>query len=270
MVASLVLAVVLSQAAPAPQKLAWDPRVDIPVTATLGAGWLLSEFAFKKQLAVTPCRWCETNGFDTAVRSVFNPSLTPSADGFQGAHVASNLIGFIAVPLAAFGLDAILAWRDGVFMEAFWVDALLILESMLTIQVVNQVVKFAVARGRPYTVGATAEELAMAHDPADHNLSFFSGHSTMAFGLVASAATIASLRGYRNAWLVWAVGLPLAASTAILRLAADKHWMTDVLLGSALGLATGILMPTLLHRRIGPIEARVSPMANGMALTGRF
>lgn len=268
MVASLVLAVVLSQATP--QKLAWDPRVDIPVTATLGLGWLLSEFAFKHELAVTPCRWCEPNGFDTAVRRVFNPTLRPTADGFQPAHAASNLIGFIAVPLVAFGFDAFFVLRDGEFMRDFWVDALLILESMLTIQVVNQVVKFSVARARPYSVGATPEELLTAHDPDDHNLSFFSGHSTMAFGLVASAATIASLRGYRNAWLVWAVGLPLAASTAILRLAADKHWMTDVLLGSALGLATGILMPTLLHRRIGPIEARVTPMANGMALTGRF
>jgi membrane-associated phospholipid phosphatase len=268
MIGSLVLAVALSQAAP--QKLAWDPRVDIPVTAALGAGWLLSEFAFKKDLAVSPCLWCETNGFDTAVRSAFNPSLMPSADGFQGAHVASNLVGFIALPVGMLGLDALLSWRDGVFMEAFWVDALLILEATLSIQVVNQVVKFAVARGRPYTVGASAEQLASAHDPNDHTLSFFSGHATMAFGLVGSAATIASLRGYRHAWLLWAVGLPLASTTALLRLAADKHWMTDVLLGSALGLATGILMPTLLHRRIGPIEARVTPMPNGLALAGRF
>lgn len=268
MISSLVLALVLTQAAP--QKLRWEPRVDIPVTGTLAAGWLLSEFAFKKQLAPAACRWCETNAFDTAIRSAFNPGLSPSAEGILPAHVASNLVGFLGVPVAMLGLDALLSWRDGVFMDAFWVDVVLILEATMSAQGLNQVVKFAVGRGRPYTVGASPELLAEGKDPADANLSFFSGHSTLTFALVSSAATIAGLRGYRNAWVLWVVGLPLAATTAILRLAADKHWTTDVLLGAAIGTATGILMPTLLHGRIGPVTAQVSPLSNGVAVVGRF
>lgn len=271
MISALVLTLVLTQNAPtAPQRLAWEPKVDIPVTAALGAGWLLSEFAFKKQLAAPACRWCEPNGFDTAVRSAFNPSLAPSAEGQSGAHVASNVVGFVAVPVLMIGLDALLAWRDGVFLEAFPVDLVLMLEATLSILGVNQVVKFAVGRGRPYTVGASEELLATGHDVADNNLSFFSGHATFTFALASSAATIAGLRGYRHAWVLWAVGMPLAATTAILRLAADKHWMSDVLLGAALGTAAGIFMPTFLHRRLGPIEAKVSPMGNGVAISGRF
>ena len=46
--------------------------------------------------------------------------------------------------------------------------------------------------------------------------------------------------------------------------------VATVLLGSALGVAAGVLLPTLLHRRIGPVQARVSPMANGLAVTGTF
>lgn len=268
MFSSLVLAVMLTQAPP--QKLRWEPKVDIPVTGALITGWVLSEFAFKKQLAAPACRWCATNGFDTAVRSVFNPTLSPSAEGIGPAHVASNLIGFVGVPLAMVGLDALLSWRDGVFLEAFPVDLVLVLEATFSILGLNQAVKFAVGRGRPYTVGASAELLAEGHDPADNNLSFFSGHSTFTFALAASTATIASLRGYRHAWVVWAVGIPMATATALLRLAADKHWTTDILLGSALGLATGILMPTLLHGQVGPLTARVSPMPNGLALSGRF
>ncbi|MFZ5442796.1 MAG: phosphatase PAP2 family protein [Myxococcota bacterium] len=268
MISALVVSLVLTQAAP--QKLRWEPRADLPVTGALVTGWLLSEFAFKKQLAPAACRWCETNAFDTAVRSVFNPNLVPSAEGFGGAHVASNLVGFVTLPVVMVGLDALLSWRDGVFLEAFPVDLVLVLEATFSALALNQAVKFAVGRGRPYTVGASAELLAGGHDLADNNLSFFSGHSTFSFGLVAATATVASLRNYRHAWVVWAVGLPLAAATATLRLAADKHWMSDVLVGTTLGVATGILMPTLLHGRLGPVTARVSPTGNGVAISGRF
>lgn len=268
MISTLVLSMVVSQATPQP--LRWEPRVDLPVSGALAAGWLLTEFAFKQQLAPAACRWCETNGFDTAVRSAFNPSLSPSAGGISGPNIASNLVGFLAVPVTMLGLDALLAWRDGVFMEMFWVDSLLILEAMLTSQVINQTVKFAVGRGRPYTVDAPPELLAEGRDPTDDNMSFFSGHASFTFALASAAATVAGLRGYRNAWVVWAVGMPLAAATAILRLAADKHWTSDILVGAAIGTGVGILMPTLLHGRVGPVTARVTPTANGLALSGRF
>ncbi len=267
---SLCAALVLSSSPAAPHQLAWDPRVDLPVTAALAAGWLVSEVALKKTLAPAACRWCGTNGFDTAVRSAFNPTLAPSASGLSGPARVSDLLAFGVVPAAMLGLDALLSWRDGVFMEAFWVDALLILEATLTAQVLNQVVKFSVGRGRPYTVGASPELLAEAHDPADHHLSFFSGHATWTFALATSAATVAGLRGYRYAWVLWAVGLPLAATTAVLRVAGDKHWTTDVLLGAAIGAAAGVLLPSLLHRRLGPFEVQVSALPNGVAVAGRF
>lgn len=268
MISTIALAVMLTQAAP--QKLRWDPRVDIPVTSGLVVGWMLSEFAFKKQLAPEVCRWCETNGFDNAVRSVFNPRLLPSPEGNVPAHVASNLVGFAAVPLAMLGLDALLSWRDGVFAKAFLVDMLLILEATLSAQGLNQVVKFAVGRARPYTVGATPEMLAEGRDVPDNTLSFFSGHATFTFALVSSAATVGTLRGYRGAWLLWVVGLPMAAVTSLLRLVADKHWASDILVGSMIGTATGVLMPTLLHGRVGPITARVTPLANGLGVSGQF
>lgn len=267
MISTLVLAAALAQT---PQNLRWEPRVDLPVTGVLVTGWLLSEFAFKKQLAAPHCRWCATNGFDTAVRVAFNPSLSPSAEGIGPADVASNLVGFVALPLAMVGIDALLSWRDGVFMQSFWVDLVLVLEATFSALGLNQAVKFAVGRGRPYTVGASEELLAQGDDLADNNLSFFSGHATFTFALTASTATIAALRNYRSAWVIWLVGLPMAATTAILRLAADKHWASDILLGTAIGTATGILIPTLLHGRIGPISARVTPLSNGLAVSGSF
>lgn len=268
MIGPIVLAVVLSQTAT--HKLRWEPRVDLPVTGVLAAGWFVSEFAIKRQLAPSECRWCQTNAFDNAVRSAFNPTLAPSADGIGGPDLASNVLGFVGVPVVALGLDALLAWRDGVFMEDFWTDAVLILEAMMTAQGLNQVLKFTVARSRPYTIDASPELLAQGHSVADSSLSFFSGHAGFTFSLVCSAGTIAGLRGYRNAWVIWAVGLPLAAATSVLRIAADKHWTSDVLIGVAIGTASGILMPTLFHGRVGPVDAQVTPMPNGLAVAGRF
>lgn len=267
MVPALLLTALISHQTPA--QLQWDPRVDIPVTAVLATGWITSEI-LKKELAPPTCRWCATNGFDTAVRQVFNPSLTPSSDGFGAAHVASNMVGFIAVPVGLFGLDALLAWRAGALKDTFLVDALLVLETTMSAMAINQLVKFTVGRGRPYTVGATEEITAGGHDIADNQLSFFSGHSTFTFALVCATATIADLRGYRHAWTIWAVGLPLAASTAILRLGADKHWTTDVLIGSAVGTLAGVLMPRFLHGRVGTVTAKVAPVGSGLGLVGQF
>ncbi len=268
MIGSLVLLLALHQAPP--HKLNWEPKIDLPVTGVLVTGWVLSETVFKKNLAVSTCRWCETNGFDNAVRSAFQPSLSPSPSGVSAVSTLSHLTGFVAVPVAMLGLDALLAWQHDSLLETFPVDALLMIETTFGVLAVNQTVKFAVGRGRPYTVNASPELLAQSHDVADNNLSFFSGHSTFTFAAVSSAATVASLRGYRHAWLLWLVGLPLATTTAILRLAADKHWLSDVLVGSALGTAAGILMPTFLHGRVGPVNARVSPQGNGLAISGSF
>lgn len=59
-------------------------------------------------------------------------------------------------------------------------------------------------------------------DGADQ--SFFSGHTAIAFSTVG---------GPRLAF-----SLPLAIGTGNLRVAAGKHWITDVLVGAGVGLAT--------------------------------
>lgn len=88
--------------------------------------------------------------------------------------------------------------------------------------------------------------------------------STLAFGVVSATGTVAPLRGYRWAPLAWAVGLPLAASTAYLRLAADRHYLTDVLVGGAVGTTVGALVPLLFHgRRRETIPVVVVPTTAG-------
>lgn len=108
----------------------------------------------------------------------------------------------------------------------------------------------------------------------ERNLSFFSGHSSLAFSLAVSSGTVASLRGYRWAPLVWAVGLPVAAFTAYSRVAADAHYLSDVVVGSVMGALVGGGIPLLFHGRVdGPVTAtRVVPYADGrvFGLAGNF
>ena len=59
---------------------------------------------------------------------------------------------------------------------------------------------------------------------------------------------LASLRHYRLAPLVWGTGLGLATFTGYLRIAADKHYFTDVVVGAAFGSLVGFLVPYVFHR----------------------
>ncbi len=255
-----------------PAELQYDLKVSLPVTAGALTAWLLSETAFKRALAPQSCRWCETNGFDTGVRQLFNPALTPSVLGAKGPDLASTAIGLIALPISMLALDAALATRGAHLQKTFFIDALLIAEATAVAMVLNQVVKFAVARARPYSIGASEAQRQASAALNDDALSFFSGHSSFAFAVVSATATVMRLRNMPYAWLAWAVGLPLAASTAVLRLAADKHWASDVLVGTAVGVACGVLLPQVFHpRRVSKsVEVALQPMANGLGVAGTF
>jgi membrane-associated phospholipid phosphatase len=117
-----------------------------------------------------------------------------------------------------------------------------------------------------------AHRAALVADP-DALRSFPSGHTTLAFSLAGAAGTVASMRGYRLAPLVWASGLLLGVATAYARIAADDHYFTDTLGGAAIGLVVGSGVPLLFH---GPRARRlvvgVSPMPGGrvVSVAGAF
>jgi membrane-associated phospholipid phosphatase len=104
----------------------------------------------------------------------------------------------------------------------------------------------------------------------DDNVSFYSGHSAFAFALAGSAGTIASLRGYPHAWVVWAVGMPVAGAVALLRVGAAKHYLTDVLVGSLVGGAIGAGVPLLFHQRLGGVRVQLVPGPGSVSLVGVF
>ncbi len=217
--------------------LRWDPPVDYTVTLGGGALWIAS-VALGSVLDPSSCRWCATNPVDAGARRAL---LWPDADL---AGQLSDATGFVLSPAAAYGLGASAAFHAHASSN-FALDALLITEATVLALDLDEATKLLTARSRPYVRADGGPR-----DP-DDLMSFFSGHATETFALAASSGTVAMLRGYAWAPAPWIAGGILAVTTGYLRIAADRHWLTDVLVGMIAGTCVGVAVPLLFH---GPQE----------------
>jgi membrane-associated phospholipid phosphatase len=147
-------------------------------------------------------------------------------------------------------------------------DALPVVETAVIAALIHHLTKFTAGRARP---------LAYFGDPdrvpeLDDNMSFYSGHTQVAFAVVTASGTVARLRGYEKIepW-IWGVGVPLAAATGYFRVAADKHYLIDVSTGALLGSAAGLFLPRLLLGDHDDVERPVVvPTPGGVAVVGSF
>jgi membrane-associated phospholipid phosphatase len=250
-----------------PRELRHDTRVDVAVTAT-GATWLILSELLKGSLVPEKCRWCYRaddggdllNPYDGWVRRRLLWSDT------HAAHVASNVALVILEPATQLGLTALAANQAG-SAKSFALDALLITEATVVAGVLNQIAKFGFARERPFVHFLPSAPNALREltaSPSDDNLSFFSGHTTIAFAIATSSATIATMRGYKLAPVIWGTGLAFGASVGYLRIAADKHYFSDVLTGAVVGTIAGVGIPLLFH---SPKHEDAAPGASAQALS---
>lgn len=291
-VVSLLLATTLVPSLPAPSLLSEMPRTmdvralkhntiaDAAVTAGLAALWLSSETLFKHSLASEACRWCDRNpdGSDAlndldswGRRFRWRVDVQLTADGI------SNITAFLLLPVTLALTDAYLVNVNGTYTHVAGEDLLLVAEAAAFAVTVTQGAKFLTARERPF-VHEMYEVEPYTKDPLDNNLSFFSGHTAFVFALTVGAGTIAELRGYKQRWLVWALGIPAALITPYLRIGADRHYITDVLAGALVGSAFGFGIPVLFHgrsgglvdKRIGPDEISLVAAPGTVGLVGRF
>jgi membrane-associated phospholipid phosphatase len=244
--------------------------------------WLSTEFFLKDELAPRTCRWCDRDAAGTDTLNALDRwgrGIAPeTAEGRKQAARWSDIMGFGVMPVGVFGAQYLLSSGSGAPVRYYAEDSLIIFESAMLAAVTNQLVKFSVGRERPFVHALmTEEEKAGTDHPTDNNLSFYSGHTSLAFSLVTAAGTVSELRGYKNSWLIWAVGLPAAASVGLLRMSADKHYLTDVLVGAVAGSVFGVGVPLLLHGRqqepqpqASGMSMRLSGNLGGVMLSGRF
>jgi membrane-associated phospholipid phosphatase len=243
----------------------WDAGQDLVLTGVGAALWIGSEL-FKEDLARTECRFCQPNAFDAWGREQLHWQ-----DGAP-ARRASDVLAFAVLPGAIAAHQLLAARGAGGDASDGLVDVLVVAEAAVLAADLNQLVKFVAGRQRPFVhYGNHAPGRA---PDADDNLSFYSGHASLAFSLAAAAGTVSTLRGYDSAPWVWAGGMALATGVAYFRVAADKHYLTDVLTGAAVGTAIGIAVPRLLHpreeRKPEPGAARVSVVPIPLGVYVRF
>ncbi|HVW29944.1 MAG TPA: phosphatase PAP2 family protein [Polyangiaceae bacterium] len=250
-------------------------RYDVPLDLSVAVGgvalWTTLEL-LKPELS-GPCRWCDRdaagndtlNDFDRSVRNALRWSDRKTAD------TLSTVFSFGLAPAAGIAIGAGIAAHDHRLNE-FPADLLVVAEAAAIAVNVNQITKYSVRRERPDVHARTPEERAKERTP-DDNLSFFSGHATLAFALSTSAGTLASMRRYRMAPAMWITGMTLATVGAYLRIAADRHYATDVLTGMVVGAGVGFCVPYFAHRP-RPLPVQLAPMAipegAGLMLSGTW
>lgn len=226
-----------------------DVPLDVAFTGT-AIGLVVGSELGKPDLVPAECRWCTSNALDEGARDALLWEHPKTA-----AHV-SDALGFLVAPTTAFATLGGAAARDGASQKTP-TDVLIVLEAVAASAVLNQIVKYTVARERPYGHYKTP----LSPSPtADARLSFYSGHTSLTFTLAAAAGTVAHLRDYRLAPIAWIPGAAIAAVTGYMRIAADKHYLTDVLVGAAVGTTMGMLLPLVFHPRSG--EPASAPSAS--------
>ena len=242
MIRAALSAVALAIAAPAAaaDALALRPAVDGPVLLTTATYSVLTLYLLPDRPPVY-VRTVAPEGLDAGVAGV------PEAEGV--VPMMSDVLAYGGVGLGLIAAPIYGATHRGKGADgkgrAAWAHGVVFAQTVTTTITITDVMKTASRRPRPYTHADGFEVT-----EADDQMSFPSGHSSTAgaasFGLVhqivltsdLSPGAAAGLYGAATAW---------TASTAALRVAARKHYPTDVLMGSLLGASVGIVVPEL-HR----------------------
>jgi hypothetical protein len=193
-------------------------------------------------------RWASSILFDSrGRRSLVGP--TPSAR--HTADWASHITVFSSLALlASDGLVAGLAHDDfELGKQVFLMDA----EVLVVTGTLLHSLQLSTARQRPDIAPCREDRAHSDHCDESANTSFPSGHSAMTF---ASAATFCAHRlrlelyGHPAADAVGCgVHTGAAFATAVLRVVADRHHLSDVAAGALLGTAVGLSVPLVLRSR---------------------
>ena len=267
-------------------RLVWDERwprfriIEYGVTATLAVELALLQFA-----ANSPSEPHFGGGvlFDDRVRSAMRLE-TRSAR--EAAGLASDITAVTPIYVQALLVDGLVIpllfddWNGDIALQLEMMNFL----SLGTVGVLSRIGHRFVGRARPNAPEChdAPESDAYCLDPYD---SFPAGHPAGAFtgaGLNCAHHTHLRLYGSRALDITLGCALPLllATATGVLRIAADQHYTTDVLLGSSLGFAAGFGLPLALHYGFGgtkgtPLaEAFIVPVSGpglaGASMAARF
>jgi membrane-associated phospholipid phosphatase len=181
--------------------------------------------------------------------------VNPIDRGVIGNHsAAANRISDVSVGLALIApiiLDAVDVGTSHDLVE----DMLVYAEALAVNGALVTVAKWAVQRPLPVVYSGDAPELVNA--PGGYR-SFYSGHTSNAVTALMAASMTYTLR-HGETWWPWVVTGAFGFSVGAERVAAGRHFYTDVAVGALAGVLVGWLIPRI-HERTGAAVA-VAPAA---------
>jgi membrane-associated phospholipid phosphatase len=216
-------------------------EVSLPITTAALTVVLASEI-YKHNMLPRFCIFCKRVGFDEDVRTALKWNYSEKKTAHNLSNIVLGALPFIGLSELAFFNSDFHAPNSGE-RNALGSASLVYLETIAISLALNQVIKMAVRRRRPY-IRCRDNGCGTG---SDDNVSFYSGHTSTAFALAVGAATLNGMKGSKYEGLVWGVNLTLAFTVGYLRIAADKHFFSDVLIGAIAGSLAGFLIPKLLH-----------------------
>lgn len=251
-------ALTVSAGAESPFPYRLNTKTDILLTASglgfMATGVIASNSYSKPDLATIDDG--DIPSFDRFAHSYYNEDAGTVSD--------ITLFGAVLTPVAL--LPRIAKEKADRFdrlivLGAMYCETVVITEGM------TQCAKRSFGRYRPYVYNNDAPIDRRLSKDARHSM--WSRHVAGAFASAVFAGCVVSNTNPRKRLVpaVWATGLTLASSSAVLRIAAGEHFPSDVLAGAAAGSFVGWLVPKL-HKKIatGGITLSPVPMDRGVGL----
>ena len=240
-----------------PYQVEW--RRELPILALAGIASATPEF-LSHELGGVRCP-CSKDGINPLDRGV-------AGRNSEGADRASDVAaGFLLV--APFAVDAVDGHRSGSCKSGFRSDAIVMFEALAVDEGLNQLIKSAVHRPRPFLYGLPAGDPAVGE--ADNYRSFYSAHVSTVLAVGLSYARTFALRHPESPsrWLIYGAAILGGTTVGALRVAAGRHFPTDVLTGAVVGSAVGLAVPALHHPR-ALTTFSVLPYNDGAMLLASF
>jgi len=249
-------------------RIRWDPswpryRFDeLVLTLGMGIVMALAEFLPTRSEA----NWSSASDLDLAVQQGLG---LDSSGAREAAEIVSDVLvsALVVWPIL---VDPILYTGAGEgAWDVAWQLSLISLEVFAINHALNIGLKLLSRRERPIGYycanrpGYDNDPVCADPPPAE---SFWSGHVSNAFAgaaLVCLHHDVLDLFGDEGTdGAMCGSALALAATTGLLRIMSDRHWVTDVMTGALVGSAIGILVPWLLHYQGGgrpPLSGTSAP-----------
>ena len=238
---------------------ALDPLTD---GLLLGTGLLLTggDLLFDNMLELNRKTYDETVYSRSSVNAFDRKLMRPYSKIHDGA-ADFLLIASAVTPVMLLSTDK----------EEWFTNGVMYLETILIANGLKETLKLAVNRPRPYMYTGSVDLPESDLNDGGWTKSFPSGHTTLAFAS-ATFLTYTFCRYFRHSpWRIpVSIGsYALATGVAVLRVSSGSHFLSDVLVGAAIGSAVGFLVP-FLHTLNTRNDMSVAVTGNGLSFTMKF